>query len=122
CAEFRPRAAISEVRWKTVRDSDWESLVAEVIAGLPTSAVYLSIDKDCLLPEDAITNWEEGRLPLPQLLGALRAIAAAKDVVGVDITGEYSTIEIRNALFRALSAWDHPGQAPPAASDLRRNE
>jgi arginase family enzyme len=122
CATIHKRLGYSEIRWTTVSTNDWDTLIEAIIAGLPTGAIYLSVDKDCLREEAAITNWETGHLTLDQLAGGIRAFVRAKETIGADITGEYSPIEIKNPLFRALSAWDHPKRAKPTAEELLRNE
>jgi len=122
CAAFVPRAGYSEVQWNTVAANDLDTLIEEVIARLPTSQIYVSVDKDCLRGEAAITNWEMGSLTVEEVTGAIRLLLDRKEVIGVDITGEYSPIEIRNVWFRALSAWDHPPRPAPSPVELERNE
>ena len=122
CATFQPRDFYSEIRWNRVVANDWNTLIEEIIARLPTGYVYVSVDKDCLREEAAITNWEVGSLTLQQVERAIGALLNRKEVIGADITGEFSPIEIRNGWFRALSAWDHPRRPVPAAAELERNE
>ncbi|WP_406678630.1 arginase family protein [Neomoorella carbonis] len=50
--------------------------------------VYISIDKDVLSPQEAITNWEQGSMTLGELLPALREITRQKNVAGADVCGE----------------------------------
>ena len=52
--------------------------------------VYISIDKDVLRKQDAITDWSNGDMSLLQLQAVLRIIYANEKVIGVDITGECS--------------------------------
>ena len=112
-------------------EAAWEAAIRQIIDSLPTRQIYISVDKDCLIPEDAITNWEPGHLPLHRVLSALRLLSAERDVVGVDITGEYSVPLITSPLFRFLARSDRPTSAPghpgslvsePDAAALRRNE
>ena len=81
---------------------------AAALAAVPTPRVYVSVDKDCLRAAGALTNWEEGNLELEFLLRALRAIVETRTVVGLDITGDYSPIEIRSAWKSWCSRLDHP--------------
>jgi arginase family enzyme len=122
CARLTARGPGSEIRWNRIVHNCWASLIDDIITGLPTNRVYLSVDKDCLREEAALTNWEVGQLTLAQLLQGIEQLARAKEIAGADIAGEYSPVEIRSPWFRALSAWDHPKQAAPAAEDLQRNE
>lgn len=50
---------------------------------------YLSVDKDILCTEDAITNWDQGTCSLTQLLSLLALIPDTMQCVGADICGEY---------------------------------
>lgn len=52
--------------------------------------VYISIDKDVLRKQDAITDWSNGDMTLMQLQAVLRIIYAHEKVIGIDITGECS--------------------------------
>ena len=57
---------------------------------LPDLPVYLSIDKDVLSKEYASTNWDQGSMTLAQLKETLRAIAAQREILGIDVCGELS--------------------------------
>ncbi len=61
---------------------------AELLRAIPTEAVYVSIDKDVLDMRWALTNWDQGQMPLPLLLDLLRALAAEKKIIGADVCGE----------------------------------
>ena len=54
--------------------------------------VYISIDKDVLRTDDAVTNWRNGDMTLMQLQAVLRIFYAHERVMGVDITGECSNM------------------------------
>jgi arginase family enzyme len=53
-----------------------------------TEAVYISIDKDVLNPDWAITNWDQGTMSLHLLLNLLENIFQSKQVIGLDVCGE----------------------------------
>ena len=52
--------------------------------------VYISIDKDVLRKQDAVTDWSNGDMSLMQMKAVLRMIYVHERVIGVDITGECS--------------------------------
>lgn len=79
-----------------------------VIANLPTKKVYITIDKDCLTKDYALTNWNEGSMTLPGMLGLLRIIKDSAEIVGVDITGEYSPVALSGAFKKILSFINRP--------------
>jgi hypothetical protein len=97
-----------------------------LIAGLPTDDVYISIDKDCLLRDAAFTNWEAGLINLDWLLGALKIIKKRKNIVGLDITGEYSRPVLKGRMKNLFSRLDHPKQdilspEPPGINSLNES-
>jgi hypothetical protein len=81
---------------------------AGILPALAGRRVYVSIDKDCLGPAAALTNWEEGRLPLSLLLTYLSLLQTHCDLVGVDVTGEYSPALPAGRWKRWCSDFDHP--------------
>lgn len=63
---------------------------AEVLAALPTPAVYVSVDKDALREDEAGTGWGSGSIALADLLDLLAAIFSRRRPVGMDVCGELS--------------------------------
>lgn len=51
--------------------------------------MYISVDKDVLSRQYAVTNWNQGQMSLPTLEKLLRKIYLDCDVIGTDICGEY---------------------------------
>lgn len=64
------------------------AVVRMICAALPDLPLYISVDKDVLNRENAITNWDQGSMTLPQLLDVIRALKQIFPIVGVDICGE----------------------------------
>lgn len=79
-----PAALTEKITW--LPPEKWTA--EELLAAIPTRAVYVSIDKDVLDPRWALTNWDHGQLPLPLLLELLRVLARHKKIVGADVCGE----------------------------------
>ncbi len=52
--------------------------------------VYISIDKDVLSTESAVTNWDQGSMALKELEEILLGILNKQQVIGIDICGECS--------------------------------
>ena len=122
-ARFTPRSGGGyDISWTTVSTTTDEALWDTILSHLPTDDIYLSVDKDCLRREWAVTNWEEGSLALDQVTQGIGRLRGAKNLIGVDITGEYSPVRIRDPLFRLLARWDRPALPPVAPTDLARNE
>jgi hypothetical protein len=103
--------------WRELQ-ADPAGVFAGVIDQLACRRVYVSIDKDCLAAPYALTNWEEGRLSLDQLLGFLQTLREKCEIVGLDVTGEYSAATLPGWWKSWCSAFDHPkdysarGRAP----------
>ncbi len=96
------------IYWNELEGQDPGEFIARIIGRMSVQDVYISLDKDCLQNKFALTNWEEGKMPLGALLSMLRVIRERLNIVGMDITGEYSPIILKGALKRALSSFDHP--------------
>lgn len=57
--------------------------------------VYVSVDKDVLNTLSAVTNWDQGSMPLTELEKIFSVILRNENVIGVDVCGECSpTLEV----------------------------
>jgi hypothetical protein len=105
--------------WRNLADEDWPLFFEEVAARAPTEAIWLTIDKDVLRPQDAATNWDQGEMPLAALLAAIRVIGRKRRIVGADICGDYAPPDSRQGWTKKWEMWtDH---APAPVDDRRRN-
>lgn len=52
------------------------------------NGLYISIDKDLLDRSFAVTNWDQGNVPLETLLMCMKEAAALRRIIGIDICGE----------------------------------
>lgn len=85
--------------------------IQEILAAITTMQVYISVDKDCLRSEDAITNWEQGTLPLETVLASIKAIGEVHQIVGADTVGDYSPPVFTSPL-KWIGSWlDRPADA-----------
>lgn len=64
-------------------------IIDSVLREIDTKAIYISIDKDVLNKECALTNWNQGTMDLNELLDYLSILSAAKELIGMDICGEW---------------------------------
>ncbi len=107
--------------WRNLADEPDFAALDDILDRLPTQAVWLTIDKDVLRPEDAVTNWDQGGMPLSWLCEAIRRIRARRTLVGADICGEFSPPRFGANWLKSLSArLDQPAQ-PHHSPDLARN-
>ncbi|MCU0651954.1 MAG: arginase family protein [Candidatus Omnitrophica bacterium] len=99
----------SEIRWQQLKEKNLVQFMTQLIQRLETRQVYLSLDKDCLNSEFALTNWEEGKFAFSDLLSALKIIKEQSEIIGMDVTGEYSPALTRGRIKTFCSRLDHPG-------------
>jgi hypothetical protein len=102
-----------QLRWKTIRGTGEQNFIDYLISRISTEAVYLTIDKDVLTREDAITNWDQGCMQLPYLLSIIEEISSHFRVLGADVIGDYSRPTYSGSLRSKLSKRyeifkDHP--------------
>ena len=109
------------IEWANLADDDWRVALDDVIAGVPTRAVWLTIDKDVLVEEEAATNWDQGGMSVDHLIEAIRLLALRKRLFGVDVCGDYSTPRFGDPFRAALAHFDHPSKPEPTPEVLRRN-
>jgi hypothetical protein len=111
------------LHWRCLADvKNWPDFIAGLADSLPTESVWVSIDKDVLRPEDAVTNWDQGMMPLDFLLTAMDRLSRRRRIVGVDVCGEYSPPRF-DGLFKRFEAWrDHPPVRPDAALAMEVND
>ncbi|MBU2257509.1 MAG: hypothetical protein ABH882_00775 [Candidatus Omnitrophota bacterium] len=98
----------SRIEWQELKGKDLKEFLRPVFNELSIKKAYISIDKDCLKPEYALTNWEDGNFKLSELLEILSLIKENLDIAGVDITGEYSMPVARGLIRNIGMNLDHP--------------
>jgi hypothetical protein len=99
------------VRLQSKLKQDLKMGIQEILDAILTEDVYISIDKDCLREQDAITNWEQGTMPLDTVLESIRAIDKLYNIVGADTVGDYSA-PIFTSPLKWIGSWmDRPANA-----------
>lgn len=114
------------LRWKTIRATGEQNFIAHLLSRIKTDAVYLTIDKDVLAREDAVTNWDQGAMRLPYLLSLIREISRKHSIIGADITGDYSAPSYSGSLWTRFSKqaevfMDQPHRRPDAEDTVNIN-
>lgn len=92
----------NHIHWHSMAEAGEEPFLETLLARIPTKAVYLTIDKDVLSAEDALTNWDQGQLRLPYVLQMIATIGAKHRIIGADVTGDYSTPHYAGNLITRL--------------------
>lgn len=107
--------------WNNLADGEFSAHLDTMLAQILTDAVWITIDKDVLPESEALSNWDQGQMPLARVLETIRAIGARKRILGADICGEYSPPQHVNPFKRFEARMDQP-QREPDASALAQNE
>jgi len=89
------------------------------VQALAGSTVYVTIDLDCLRPEEAVTNWESGRFTVDDVSWALKELRTKTTIVAGDICGAYSPPKYARAKQRFAAEMDHP-KLPVIDADTAR--
>jgi hypothetical protein len=109
--------------WPTIAAMGEAAFIDRLAAEIPTRSLYVTIDKDVLAAEDAVTNWDQGHASLDFLIAAIAAAAAGRRVVGADVVGDWSMPvygdgPVTRLLKRGEALLDQPWARPePSAAD-----
>jgi hypothetical protein len=106
------------------RREQMEELVCPFHTELASLPLYISLDKDVLRVQDAIVNWDSGRLTLAEVCELLQVFmdAARGNMAGVDIVGDWSPVRLRGWLPHVMHWTEHPSLTVDANEAARRNE
>jgi hypothetical protein len=118
--KVRRSGPASEITWTELQGRDMEALMAGLLRRCPGRKAYISIDKDCLCSDYALSNWEEGRFILDELLGLLKVIQETMDIAGLDITGEYAEPVKLSGIKELCSRLDHPANYSARAASTEK--
>lgn len=105
--------------WHCLEGQRWEDFIAALDRRLPQLPVWVSLDKDALVPADAVTNWDQGGLTLDAVLALIRCLAGRRPLLGMDVCGDHSPPAFSDPFRALLSATDRP-VLPAASPDAAR--
>lgn len=112
-ASGRAGASAEGLRWRGIAAADWTAQMEAITERLPQVPVWISLDKDVLPPDEAVTNWDQGVLRLDLVLEAISIVAARRQVIGMDVCGDFSPVGQVGALRGALSFLDRAQRPMP---------
>jgi len=99
---------------------NWREHFEHFVKDLGGMSVYVTIDLDCLRPEEAVTNWESGRFNVVDLEWALSRLRDRMKIIGGDICGAFSPPSYTRWKQRFAAGFDHPEVQLPAADQIYR--
>jgi arginase family enzyme len=119
--------SIGDRTWPTIEAMGEGPFTDYLAARIATRAIYVTIDKDVLRPDDAVTNWDQGRTSLAFLEAMIRRLAAGRRLVGADVVGDWSPAvygggPLAWALKQGEALLDQPWRRPGAAQARATNE
>ncbi|WP_421445911.1 arginase family protein [Agrobacterium tumefaciens] len=91
------------LHWRSISAIGEENFFEEILSRIQTPSVYISIDKDVLAGEDAVTNWDQGVMRLPYLLSLVSEIGRRHRIIGADVIGDYSTPSYSGTLWTQIA-------------------
>jgi hypothetical protein len=103
-------------RWTGINPQNWQDQFAKFASGLSDSPVYVTVDMDCLRPETATTDWEQGLFTPEDIAWALDKLRGFTTIIGGDICGAHSPAEYTRWTQRQTALIDHP-KKPPVDTD-----
>jgi hypothetical protein len=101
-----------------LRDN-WRLQFSAFASRIGAANVYVTIDLDCLRADEALTNWESGRLTVIDLQWALAKLREQSRIIAGDICGAYSQPSYARWKQRFASNWDHPKLDLPSTEEIR---
>lgn len=90
------------ITFDTITKLGIEGVCQNLVKRFSGKNVYICIDKDVLTNDYAVSDWEHGRLTLPQLQEILKTLFAHSRVVGADVCGEKAPLPLQGPWKR----WD----------------
>lgn len=107
--------------WPSIEAMGEADFVEFLVSRIGTKDIYITIDKDVLRPEDAATNWDQGRTSLAFLMAMLTRIGADHRLIGADVVGDWSPADygglgMASLLKRGEALLDQPWRRPSAGA------
>jgi arginase family enzyme len=114
------RPAKDRQRRGAILRNNWREHFEQFSKKLDGENVYVTIDLDCLVADQAVTNWESGRFTIADLQWALGKLREFSRIIGGDICGAYSPPKYARWKQKFASEMDHPKLPRPSPEEIRR--
>jgi hypothetical protein len=114
------RSAKDRQRRGAILCENWREHFVTFAQNLAGADVYVTMDLDCLCAEEAVTNWENGRFQIADLIWALEKLHSRVRIVAGDICGGFSEPVYARWKQRFAGNMDHPKLPPQSFADARR--
>ena len=91
-----------KIYWKNIINVAPVDLLLTMNKQIKTSKIYISIDKDVLTFNDAVTNWDQGQVKFEYITETIKLLKKKYNIIGADITGDYSIPKYTGSLYTQI--------------------
>jgi hypothetical protein len=109
-APWRPEGKSFPSWLHPISPADWRLSFAQYVESILGLTIYVTVDLDCLEESDAVTNWENGRFALSDLVWAITLLRQKVQLVGGDLCGAFSPMRYGSRFQSLAGRFDHPRQ------------
>jgi arginase family enzyme len=93
-----------------VESVNWRANFTNFVESIQQLPLYITVDLDCLGENESVTNWENGRFTVSDIVWAIALLRQKVRIVGGDLCGAFSKSRY-GSVFQALAGrFDHPRQ------------
>jgi arginase family enzyme len=96
-ASFRQEGR--RIHWTCISETGLAEFTRILLSRIPTAAIYITLDKDVLAGGEAVTNWDQGKMNLDDIIRLIREVALRHRIIGADVIGDYSPIQYAGGLW-----------------------
>jgi arginase family enzyme len=112
------RSARERNRRGAIVRENWREHFRKFARDIAGEDLYVTIDLDCLAPNLAWTNWENGRFDYEDLQWALSTLREHGRIVAGDMCGGYSVPRYARRKQRFAAEMDHPKMLLPSSEKI----
>ena len=116
-ADDRPRS--QQNRRGAIIRGNWQDRFHDFARQLAGQSVYVTIDIDCLVVAEAVTNWENGRFTTEDVRWGIETLRQHCNIAGGDLCGAFSVPQYARRKQRFAGEWDHPKISIPSSAEIR---
>jgi len=93
---------------QSMTGATWREQFMNFVEAIGASDVYVTVDMDCFVKEDAVTNWESGLYSVEEIAWAINLLRSKANMIGGDLCGAFSHPRYTSWFQQLASRFDHP--------------
>lgn len=103
------RSKKDQAHSQAILQGTWRQKFKKWATEFNRTLVYVTVDMDCLVRSDAITNWENGFFKVEDIVWALETLKyAGAIIIAGDVCGAFSPAHYARRTQRFAAKFDHP--------------